>query len=188
MGELLEAVPALGILGNGIVHVAALLAIHIPPIVLRVPVGLREVGTNHETSLTIGVEHMAQHIATLVVAEGMTGNGEVGRTGVEHAEAVVVLRGEYHVSHAGITTDIGPLGGVEAPGAKLVGQREIPVYILLIGAGGVARDPVFIAYRPRLHNAGHSIETPMKQHAKLQVLPRTELGDHRRVVGPLVLL
>ena len=78
VGELLELLPAPGVLINGIVHVATFLGIHIPPVVLRVPVGLREVGSDGELLLAEGIQHMLQHIATWIVLKGVLGNGKIG--------------------------------------------------------------------------------------------------------------
>ena len=77
MGELLILLPAPGVLVDGVVHVATLLGIRVPPVVLRVPVGFREIGANGELLFTEGIEHMLEHVASWVILEGMFGNREV---------------------------------------------------------------------------------------------------------------
>ena len=117
------------------------------------PVGLGEIGANHEVFRPIGVEHMAQCVAPRVVLEGMAGDGEVGLLTVPKAESIVVLRGENHVFHARLTTYLRPLPRVEVARTKSVGQGVVPIDVLLIGHGGVAAYPVLVADAPRLHDA-----------------------------------
>ena len=129
---------------------------------------------------------MPEHIAALIILEGVLGDGVVGRLRVEHAESIVVLRGEDHVFHSGILACRGPLAGVEVSGTELVGQSPVPVQVLLIGAGGVAGDPVLIADAPRLHDARNGIDAPVQQHAEFQVLPLLEVLHYIRFCGPFV--
>ena len=85
------------------------------------PVGLREIGAHGEILVAERIEHKLQHIASRIVAEGVVGNGEIGLAGVEHAEAVVMLRGENHVAHASIRTRRSPLRRIEFRRSELIG-------------------------------------------------------------------
>ena len=182
-----KPLPALRVLLHGIVHVATLLAISVPPVELRVPVGLGEIGAYGEILVAERIEHKLQHIASRIVAEGVVGNRKVGLAGVEHAEAVVMLRGENHVAHAGIRTRRSPLRRIEFRWPELIGQSEVPVHVLLIGAGAVACDPLLVADRPRLHDSRNGIESPVNQHAELQVLPLLQVVHYLFVLRPFIL-
>ena len=188
VGVFLELLPSPGPFLCGIGGVATAVGIDIPPVVLRVPVRLREVGAYHEVLLAEGFQHVFQHIALRIVAEGVLGNGEVGLLRVEHTETVVVFRGEDHVLHACIFHRIGPLLGVELRGIELVGQSPVPVFILVEGARGVLRNPVFVADGPRLHDARHAVDAPVHQHSELQVLPLVEFLQHQLIGWPHVSL
>ncbi len=186
MSELLELFPAPWEFVNGIIHVPAFRRIDIPPVILRVPVGLGEVGSYLELVFSECFEHVFQHVALGIVLEGMLGNGEVGLPTVEHAESVVVLGGENHVFHAGVVHRLCPLFGVELGRVELLGKAPIPVFVLLIGHGGVACDPVFINNGPRLHDARYGIEPPMDEHSEFEVLPCFEVFDYILFFGPLI--
>ena len=91
---------------------------------------------------------MLQHVAFRVIAKSMMCNRKVRFVRIKHAKAIVMLRGENHVTHTSILTDGSPLRGIELRRTKLVCQREIPIHILLVGEGSVSRNPVFVTDRP----------------------------------------
>ena len=129
---------------------------------------------------------MLEHIALGIVAKGMVGNGEVGESGVEHAESVVVLGGENHVFHASTLHHVCPLRWVELSGVELVGKSPVPVLVLLVGHGGVASHPFFIADGPTLHDAWHGVDAPMEEDTKLEVLPLVEFVFYFCIAWPFV--
>ena len=77
MGKLLIVLPSLWMLIDRVVYVAPFLGIHIPPVVLRMPVWLREIGADGKMLGSEGIEHMFKYIATRVVLKGMVGDGEI---------------------------------------------------------------------------------------------------------------
>ena len=92
-----------------------------------------------------------------MVAKDMVGNGKVGLLGVIHAKTIVMLGGEKHIFHAGVLASGRPLFRRELRWIELPAQPPIPVFILLIGHGGIAGNPIFVADRPRLNNARQCI-------------------------------
>ncbi len=119
--RLAEAVGAVGIGEGGIVGVA--------------PVDQGEIEADAETLGTEGIDEFADEVA----AVGGMFHAEIGRLGVEHGVAVVVLGGEDGVLHAEAPGHPGerggvPVDGVEGGGGGLVfGDGEVAV-----GEGGVA--------------------------------------------------
>ena len=153
---------------------------------LAVPVGLGEVAANHESLVAEGLEDVFGGVGLRIVGKGTVGDAEVGVLAVEEAEAVVVLRGENHVAHAGVFHGLCPLVGVELRGIEHVAESPVPLFVALIGELGGTRDPVLIADLPRLHDAWHGIESPVHQHAELLVLPLVEVLQYGFVGGPFI--
>ena len=155
---------------------------------LAVPVGLREIAANPHALLAEGIEHPPCHIAFGIVLEGMLGDGEIGILRVVHAESVVMLGGEDHVFHTSVLHDFGPLHGVELRRIELVFQPPIPFLVLIVGHIPPASNPVDIlgTDAPRLHDAGHRIESPVEDDAELEVAPLVEFFQHLGIGGPFV--
>ena len=160
--------------------------IDIPPIVLAVPVGLGEVGANHELLIAEGGEYVLKHIAFGIVPECVLSDGVISESGVKHTESIVVLGGENHIFHPCTLHDFCPLRRIELSGVELIGKSPIPILVLLIGHCGVASNPLLIADRPTLHDTWHGIDAPMKKDTKLEVLPRMEFVENLRVGWPFV--
>ena len=78
MGEVLELLPSPRVLVDRVVNVATFLGINIPPIILSVPVGLREIGSYGELLRAECIENILKHIATWIVLKRMFSYSEVG--------------------------------------------------------------------------------------------------------------
>ena len=178
--------PAFGVLADGVVVEAVVRSSGRPPVVGAVPVGLREVAPRHHPFGTEGIEDVACHIRTRVTGKAAVGHGVVRLAGVEKAESVVMLGGEDNVLHPCFAGYACPLCGVEAGGVEVAAQAPVPLFILLVGAGGVGGYPVLAGNGPRLADAGDGIDTPVEDDAELEVLPCLQVADDGRVIGPLV--
>ena len=118
--KLLIIFPTLGILFDFVVMAAVRCGFLGPPIVVAVPVGLREIGARHQTFIAERIEHIAQCILTRIALKTAVGDIEIGGLGVPKAEAVVVLGGENHIFHTCIFGYTCPLLGIELHGIELV--------------------------------------------------------------------
>ena len=187
VGELFESFPTPRPTIDVVIHLSSAFdRIDIPPVVLAMPVGLGEVGANHELLIAEGREYVLKHIAFGVISECVLGYGVIGESGIKHAESIMVLGGENHIFHPCTLHGFCPLRRIELSRVELVGKSPIPILVLLIGHCGVASNPVLITDGPTLHNTWHGIDAPMKKDAKLEVLPRMELVENLRVRWPFV--
>jgi hypothetical protein len=161
------------------VEEADVLGVVFRAIVRVVPVDRRVVNTPPEPGFVAGVGQLFDHVA----AERRFGARDlvVGEPGIEHAEAVVVLGGEHHVSHAGGFGGLGPLAGVELDGIEPL----VEIVVDLDGDRALASAaPPFAPARPADLGALEAHRPPVHEQAELELPP---LGDDLRP-GAQVLL
>ncbi len=175
--------------GNGIVHMPVRGGIAVPPIVLRVPVGFGEIGPNHHILVAEGLKHILGHIGLGMVGKGAFGDGIVAVLGVIHGKTIMVLGGENHIFHTRFFGGGGPLVGIELSGVEFLIEIPVPLFVSIVVHGAVARNPVFVfrTYRPRLHDAGYGIQTPVDNHAEFEILPLVKVRAHIGLAGRRVL-
>ena len=167
-----------------IVSAASGTSVIVVPEPLAVPVGLGEVAANPEVFLAEGIEDVARNVRFRIAGEGRSlGDGEIRIFRVEHAEAIMVLRGENHILHASVLHDVSPLVRVELVGVKERREVPIPFFVAFIGETLRARNPVFRTDGPAFADARHGVDAPMEEDSEFQVLPFVELVQHGRVVG-----
>ena len=133
--------------------------------------GLRIVESQLDALLLAGRGQFLERIA-------MEGRGvdDVVRAGlgVEHGEAVVVLRGDDDVLHAGVLGDRHPLVGVELHRVELLGVAGV------FGHGDLAvvHDPLADAadLLAVVGAGGHAVEAPVDEHAEAGLAPPLHAG------------
>ena len=160
--ELLIIFPAFGILFDFVVMAAVWSGFFGPPVVVAVPVGLREIGAGHKAFVAKSIEHIAQCVLAWIALKTAVGDIEIGGFGIPQAEAIVVLGGENHIFHTGILGYACPLFGIELYGVELVDKSPIPLLIFLVGFVDRRSNPVFRCDCPRFHHSGHRIESPVQ--------------------------
>ena len=189
VGELLVALPALRVVGDGVVDVAVRRGPFVGPVVVAVPVGLAEVEAYPHVLLAEGVDDGACEVGL----GGAVHAGVVGVSTVEHAVAVVVLGGENHVLHAGVLGCRGPLLRGEVPRVEGAVERLVGLLVLVVvavlgafyrasvAAYALTHNPALVADAPALHRAPLGVDAPVHHEAELQVLPLADALHNGRV-------
>ena len=73
------------------------------------PVGFREISTDHEIFLSESIEYISRYIFLGIILECTMRNGEVGFLCIIHTEAIMVFRCKDNITHSGIFHHICPL-------------------------------------------------------------------------------
>ena len=189
VGKLLVFLETLGHNGRVIVDVAVGCGPFVCPIVVAMPVGLREVEAGPEAFVAEGIDHRSCDVGFRMLREGTArvDGGVGGLLGAIHAEAVVVLRGEDDILHACSFGGIGPFIGVEVLGVKSLVKVLVISFVLVI-ISTIAVDPRLVADGPRFHHFPLGVDTPVHHESKLQVLPLADaVGDDRVCLRVLVI-
>ena len=115
-----------------------------------VPVDEREIQAHLQAFCPDGF-HKFRHC---VPAEGGVGGFEIRQGAVEETEAVMVLGGHDHITHARLLCGSGPGCGIKVPGGEVFKERKIFRFRHLF----VAADP----FAP----AGDTVQAPMDEHTE----------------------
>ena len=110
VGELFVFLKALGHGRRVVVDIAVGGCPFVCPVVVAVPVGLGEIESRPKTLFTEGFHHLSSDVGLGILRERTTwvDSGVGSLLGIEHAEAVVMFRGEDDVLHARVFGGIGP--------------------------------------------------------------------------------
>ena len=158
------------------------------PVVVAVPVGFGEVETCPEALVTEGFHHFAGDVGLGILRErtAWVDGGVGGLLRVEHAKAVVVLRGENDILHARILGGFSPFRWVEM--LRVEGfVKVLVISLILVIIRSVSVNPRLVADGPRLHHFPLGVDAPVHHEAKFQVLPLADaVGDNRIGFGELV--
>ena len=188
MGELFVFLETLRHDGRVIVDVAVRGGPFVCPIVIAVPVGLGEIEACPEALFTKGLDHRTSDVSFGILGEGTrrVDGGVGGLLGIEHAEAVMVLRGENDVFHARAFGGFGPFRWVEMLWVNgLVKILVISLVLVIIRA--IAINPRLVADGPLLHHFPLGVDAPVHHKTEFQVLPLADaVGDDGVGFGLLV--
>ena len=97
------------------------------------PVGLGEVGANHEILLSESIEHMIGHITVFTVFIRALCNAVIRIFGIEHTESVVMFGSKYQIFESGVFHDGRPFCRIELGRIKRVCQSPIPFLEVTVG-------------------------------------------------------
>ena len=189
VGELFVFFETLGHGNRVVVHVAVGGGPFVRPVVVAVPVGFGEVEACPEALFAEGLHHFARDVGLGVLRERTTriDGGVGGFLRVEHAEAVVVLRGEDDILHACVFGGLGPLRRVKVFGVKGF-VKILVISLILVIICAVAVNPRLVANRPRLDHFPLGIDAPMHHEAKFQILPFVDTIHDNRVSFSLLVV
>ncbi len=188
VGELLVFLKTLRHGGRVVVHVAVGGGPFVRPVVVAVPVGFGEVEARPKALFAEGFHHFARDVGLGILRErtARVDGGVGGLLGVEHAEAVVVLRGEDDILHARVLGGLGPFRRVEVLWVKSL-VKILVISLVLVIIRPIAVNPRLVAYGPRLDDFPLGIDAPVHHKAELQVLPLADaVGDDGVGFGLLV--
>ena len=106
------------------------------------PIGLREIAACPESLVAESIEHISQHILSLVACKPAVGHLIVGGLGIPKAEAVVMLARKHHVFHSSLLHHSCPLFRIELRRIEILAQSPIPLLVFLITHHWIGRNPV----------------------------------------------
>ena len=152
------------------------------------PVGLGEVEACPEAFFAEGFHHFACDVGFRILRERTTrvDGGVGGLLGVEHAEAVVVLRSKDDILHSCLLGCFGPFRRVEVLWVECI-IKILVISLVLVIIGTIAVDPRLVADGPRLHHFPLGVHSPVHHETELQILPLADaVGDDGVGFGELV--
>ena len=128
-----------------------------------VPIHDRVVPARPHLVATAGVRHRAHDVARV----GRPHHVEVRLLRVPQTEAVVVLRGDHEIAHAGVGRERGHPVGIELD--RIEAAEELPVFV--DGDLRVVANPLAVIRAPAPLAGEQRVEPPVHEHAEARLAP-----------------
>ena len=149
VGEGFEIFPTVRVLVDVVVDIAVGRGPFVSPVIVVVPVGLREIESRPKARTVESVHNAFSDVGLGVLAVGAFGAGAAvfGLVAVEHAETIVVFGSKNHILHTGSLGHSRHLVGAELGGIEGAVKVPIIMFVLVVG-GPFAVDPRLVAEIP----------------------------------------
>ena len=189
-GKFLKLLPPVGMAFYFVIHITCRCGKVWPPVIFRMPIRFRKVGTDHKSFVAKSFENIFRNIRVRIVLESAVSDREIGLFRIEQIKTVMMFCSKNHVFHSSIFCDFRPLFGVKLRRIELINEPPIPFLIFVVSNGTVTRYPLFIfrTNRPRFNNAGNRVQSPVKQNAEFEILPPVKLFEYLLVGWPHIFL